>query len=267
MAVALMARTTATEGQVLPMDNISTIALSRVVAQTRALDVIAGNLANASTPGYRAGRTLFTAWLARQPGGAEPPGGGPVAYAQDQATWRDPSAGPRKITGNPLDLAIGDDTGWFTVQTPRGPRLTRAGQFQLDASGTVVDALGDPLLDASGNPLRTTPADTRLAVTADGTLASENGPIGRIGVVQPNDESKLTAEGATLAAAATPTSPLADPQIVQGAVEDSNVRPIEELNRMMQQMREFQLTTQMIQAESDRAATAIDRIVARTPQG
>ena len=68
-------------------------------------------------------------------------------------------------------------------------------------------------------------------------------------------------------AAATPTSPLADPQIVQGAVEDSNVRPIEELNRMMQQMREFQLTTQMIQAESDRAAGAIDRIVARTAQG
>ncbi len=249
------------------MDNITTVVLSRLVAQSRALDVTAANLANANTPGFRAERTLFTAWLAREPGGAVPPGEGAIAFAQDSATWHDTTAGPLRHTGNPLDLAIGNGLGWFTVQTPRGPRLTRAGQFQLDASGTVVDALGDPLLDASGNPLRTTPADTRLAVTADGTLASENGPIGRIGVVQPNDESKLTAEGATLAAAATPTSPLADPQIVQGAVEDSNVRPIEELNRMMQQMREFQLTTQMIQAESDRAATAIDRIVARTPQG
>ena len=249
------------------MDNISTIALSRVVAQTRALDVIANNLANASTPGYRAGRTLFTAWLARQPGGAEPPGGGPVAYAQDQATWRDPSAGPRKITGNPLDLAIGDDTGWFTVATPRGPRLTRDGHFQLDATGTIVDAAGNALLDSNGRPLQTGPGDTALVVTADGTLAGAGGPLGRIGVVAPDDATRLVAEGGSLFAAGTPTSQVAAPALVQGAVEDSNVQPIQELNRMMQQMREFQMTTQLIEAESTRQSTAIDKIASAVAQG
>lgn len=248
------------------MENITTIALSRVVAESRALDVIASNIANAGTPGYRAERTLFTAWLARQPGGAEPPGGGPVAFTQDQATYRDTSAGPRTFTGNPLDIAIGDPAGWLTVQTPRGPRLTRAGHFLLDASGTVVNAEGDALLDANGRPLQTAPTDTRLHITADGTLASENGPIGRIGVVKPNDETKLVAEGGTLFAANTPTSPLSDPQLVQGAVEDSNIEPIKEITRMMQQMREFQFTTQMIQAESSRQMSAIDKILT-VPQG
>ncbi len=249
------------------MENTTTVVLSRLVAQRRALEVTATNIANAATPGFRAERTLFTTWLARQQGGGVAPGEGAIAFAQDGATWRDASAGPLKHTGNPLDLALGNTLGWLTVQTPRGPRLSRAGQFQLDASGAVVDAVGDQLLDANGKPLHVTPADTRLSVAGDGTLTSENGPIGRIGVVQPDDVSKLTAEGGTLFAANTPTNPLADPQVVQGAVEESNVQPIQELNRMMQQMREFQLTTQMIQAESDRETGAIDKIVGKPAQG
>lgn len=249
------------------MDNTTTLVLSRLVAQRHALDLTATNIANVGTPGFRAVRTQFTAWLSREPGGAMPPGEGAIAYAQDGATWRDATAGSFKHTGNPLDIAITSPDGWLTVQTPRGPRLTRAGQFQLDASGTVVDAAGDPLLDVSGRPLRTTPADTELTITGDGSLASQNGPIGRIGVVRPADATRMTAEGGTVFAANTPTSPVADPQIVQGAVEQSNVGPIQELTRMMQQMRQFELTTQMIQAESDRLNGAISRILNPAAQG
>ncbi|MDA8252069.1 MAG: flagellar hook-basal body complex protein [Rhodospirillales bacterium] len=249
------------------MENISTVALSRMVAQSRALDVIATNLANADTPGFRAGRTLFTAWFARQPGGAEPPGGAPVSYVQDRATYRDTAPGALKATGNPLDLAIGDAQGWFTVNTPRGPRLTRAGQFQLDASGIVVDAEGYPLLDVNGNPLQTRPTDTHLTVTADGTLASENGPIGRIGVVMPDTERHLMAQGNSLFATTGPTTPVANPALVQGAIEQSNVQPVLEVTRMMQSLRDFQLTSQMVQEESTRQSDAINKILNHTVQG
>jgi flagellar basal-body rod protein FlgF len=248
------------------MENVVTIALSRLVAQTRDLDVIATNIANAATPGFRAERTRFAVWLAREPLGAEPPGGGPIDYAQDQATYRDATPGPRKVTGNPLDIAIGDPAGWFTVNTARGPRLTRDGRFQLDANGTVVDAAGNPVLDVNGRPLQVAPTDTRLSIAADGTISSQNGPIGRIGIVQPADPDRMTAEGGSLFAADTPTSPLATPQLMQGTIEDSNVQPIREITTMMQQLRQFQLTAEMIQAEHDREMSAIDKILVH-PQG
>jgi flagellar basal-body rod protein FlgF len=243
------------------MDNPTTIALSRLVAQSRALDVTAGNLANAGTPGFRAERVLFSDWLAREPARAEPPGGQTLAFTQDRATYRDRQPGTLQHTGNPLDLAIGGATGWFTVLPPQGPRLTRAGHFQLDATGRIVDEQGEPLLDVSGQPLQTTPTDTRLSVASDGTLSSENGQIGKIGVVQPADERRMTAEGGRLLASASPTAPVASPKLVQGAVEDSNVQPIVELNRMMNDLREFQFTTQFIQGESDRQSGAIEKIL------
>jgi flagellar basal-body rod protein FlgF len=239
------------------MENITTIALSRLVAQSRALEVQATNIANSSTPGFRAERMMFMQYLTRQPGGA------PLTYTQDGATYADRTPGPRKHTGDPLDIAVGDPLGWLTVQTPRGPRLTRAGHFQLGPDGTVVDNEGNLLLNDAGQPLLTAPTDTKLTIAADGTLSGAGGPIGRIGVVQPADATRLTAEGSHLLAAATPTTPLAAPQIVQGAIEDSNVEPIHEVSRMMQQMREFQLTSQMIQAESDRQSGAIDKIMTK----
>jgi flagellar basal-body rod protein FlgF len=245
------------------MENITTVVLSRLVAQTRALEVTASNLANANTPGFRASRTVFTDWLEREPLAGEPPGGSVVAYTQDRATYRDRAAGERRHTGNPLDLAIGNSTGWFTVMTANGPRLTRAGHFGLGPDGTIMDEEGNALLDTNGHPLRTAAGNARLTITADGTVASDTGPIGRIGVVAAEDENKLVAEGANLLRADTPTSPLRAPQIVQGAVEGSNVQPVLELNRMMNDMRSFQLTTQMLQAESDRQAGAIQKILAK----
>jgi flagellar basal-body rod protein FlgF len=243
------------------MELPTTIALSRLVAQSRALDVTAANLANANTPGFRAERMVFSDWLDREPRLAEPPGGETVAYTQDRATFRDRQPGTLTHTANPLDLALGGGAGWFTVQTPQGPRLTRAGHFQLDATGKIVDEQGDALLDTLGKPLQAAPTDTRLTVAGDGTLSSANGQIGKVGVVEPEDETKLTGEGGRLMTAASPTRQVANPRMVQGAIEDSNVQPILELNRMMTDLREFQFTTQFIQGESDRQNGAIDKIM------
>ena len=137
------------------MDNATNIALSRLVAQTRAMDVTAGNLANTTTPGYRAERMVFSDWLSRQHGGA-PSGGGTIVYTQDRATYRDRQAGQLSHTANPLDLALSGD-GYFTVLGPGGPRLTRAGHFDLGTDGTVVDEQGNALLDTSGKKLQIPP--------------------------------------------------------------------------------------------------------------
>lgn len=243
------------------MQNATTIALSRLVAQQRAMDVTATNIANAGTPGFRAERVLFSDWLVKAPPFGQPPGGRITAYTQDRATYRDMQAGSLDHTGNPLDLTLGGD-GFFTVQTPRGPRLTRAGHFQLGTNGTIVDEQGEALLDTNGQPLRTAASDTVLTVAADGTLASENGQIGKIGVVN-TDTTRLQAEGSRLYDTSVPTSPVASPQIVQGAIEESNVQPTLEVTRMMTDLREFQFVTQFVQAEADRQQNAIDRLLPR----
>jgi flagellar basal-body rod protein FlgF len=241
------------------MDNTTSIALSRMIAQQRAMDVTATNIANASTPGFRAERMLFTDWLARQPAAGQPPGTGALAYTQGYATYRDNQPGTFTHTANPLDLAIGSD-GYFTVQTPRGPRLTRAGHFDLSSTGQIVDANGNALLDTTGKPIQISTADADLTVAGDGTISSENGQIGKIGVVEAADAQKLQAEGGRLLNANTPTSQVAAPKLVQGAIEESNVQPTLELTRMMNDLREFQFVSQFIQAEADRQQGAIDKI-------
>ncbi len=240
------------------MNNAASIALSRLVAENRHLAVIANNLANTNTPGYRAGRMLFNDWLLAEPPGAAPPGGSPVAFTQDRATWRSGIPGPIHRTGNPLDLAL-KGAGYFTVATPAGPRLTRAGHFQLSANGTITDSQGHALLDASGQPIRTAGSGP-LTITADGTVSGANGPLGRIGVVVPVTANHLRAEGGTLLRATVPTRPVATPQVLQGAIEGSDVAPTRELTHMIDTERSFQMVSQFIQAEDDRQNAAIDKL-------
>lgn len=243
------------------MQNISTIALSRLVAQQHGLDVIATNIANAATPGFKAQRMLFSDWLQHEPRAAEPPGGQSVSYASDRATYREQEAGPLRHTGNPLDIALANPEGWFEVQTPRGIRLTRAGHFALSPSGGVVDENGNALLDTNGRALQTAPTDTVLTVAGDGTLSSERGQIGRISVVKAEEPEKLTAEGGRLYNPSKPPQALPGGQVIQGALEDSNVQSIPEITRMMTGLREFQFTSEIVQGENDRLNNAVDKIM------
>ena len=242
------------------MDIASSIAASRLVAQQRTLDVIANNLSNANTPGFKAERVQFSDWLARQSGGATPRGGNPIAYTQDRATWREQETGTISHTGNPLDLAL-TGQGYFTVNTAGGPRLTRDGRFELLPSGTIADTDGNPVLDTNGQPIQLAPTDTDITVAGDGTVSSQNGQIGQIGVVQPSNPMLLTAEGGTLFRSGSTTAPVASPAIEQGAVEESNVQPVLEVTRMIDGERQFEFVAQFVQAESDRQTNSIDKLL------
>ncbi len=242
------------------MNIVSSVAASRLVAQQRAMDVIAGNIANANTPGFKAERVQFSDWLSRQNGTHGTPGEPSIAYTQDRATWREQQAGTLTHTGNPFDLAVTGE-GYFTVGTPRGPRLTRDGRFGLMPSGTVADGAGNALLDTNGRPIQLAATDTQISIAADGTVSSENGQLGKIGVVRPSDPMQLAAEGNTLFRCNSPTALVASPALVQGAIEESNVQPVMETTRMMDDLRQFQFMSQFIQAEADRQQSAIDKLL------
>ena len=241
------------------MENPTYIALSRLDAQQRTMDVIAGNIANANTVGYKSERVLFSDFLVRQKNTHTAPGGEVLSFTQDRATYRDHSAGSLTQTGNPLDLALGS-SGYFSVQTPNGTRLTRSGRFGLLPDGTVADASGNALLDTSGSPIQLPAGDSRVQVAADGTISGDSGQIAKVGVVDVGDVNRLFPEGGRLFRSDITPQPASQPKIVQGAVEESNVQPITELTHMMQTERDFQFVSQFVQSEGDRQQSAIDKI-------
>jgi flagellar basal-body rod protein FlgF len=247
------------------MDSPGYIVLSRLVAQTRANAVTANNIANADTPGFRTARPVFAAVLERQRDTNLPEGGRTVAFTQDRATWRDDRPGALATTGNPLDIAISAPEGYFVVDTPRGERYTRAGRFVLDGQGQVVDQDGNTVQGTNGRPLRLGQGESRIDVLGDGTLRTENGDTGQFRIVRFDDAQRLVAEGdRLLAAPANLEARRVDrPGLVQGAVEGSNVRPITEITRMTEELREFQFVAQMAEKEGERLGSAVERILKR----
>jgi flagellar basal-body rod protein FlgF len=242
------------------MDLNSSVAASRLIAQQHAMDVTANNIANANTPGFKLQRVQFSDWLSRQSGADVPHGGTTVAFTQDRATWRDQQAGTVTRTGNTFDLALAGD-GAFTVSTPRGTRLTRDGRFGPLPDGTLADGAGNPVLDTAGQPIRLPPNATNVSVASDGTISNETGQFGKIAVLQPIDPMTVRVEGGTLLDVSGGTTPVAAPGIVQGSLEGSNVQPVLEVTRMMNDTREFQFLSQFIQLESDRQQSAIDKLL------
>ncbi len=242
------------------MDITTSLAASRLLAQQRAIEITANNVANASTPGFKTERVVFSDFVDRQAQTAAVPGVKGIVYTQDRATYREAQSGAVTQTANPFDLALGGD-GYFTVGTTSGPRLTRDGRFGPRPDGTLANGRGDAVLDVTGKPIRIPQTDTKVTIAGDGTVTTESGQIGKIGVVKPADPMKLRAEGATNFVSDSPTSQVASPGIVQGAVEESNVQPVLEVTRMMDTERQFQFVTQLVQAEGDRQQSAIDKLL------
>src|SRR4051812_11298051 len=152
------------------MENTLLVGLSRQVTLERQMDVIANNVANATTDGFKADRSLFQEYLmpaAREDNFAAGRDR-KLSHVMDRATFRDMAQGSLDQTKNPLDVAINGD-GMFAVQTPTGERYTRDGSFQIDNQGQLVTASGYPVLGNNG-PIRFQQTDKQIGISADGTV-------------------------------------------------------------------------------------------------
>src|SRR6266568_6174773 len=139
------------------------IGLSRQMALQRELDVVANNVANMNTTGYKADGAIFEEYLMPQAQAAGFQGADRrVSYVQDRATWRDFGSGPIRPTGNPLDVAI-DGDAFFVVQTPRGERYTRNGAFQINAQGELVTNTGERVV-GDGGPIQFQSTDNSISI-------------------------------------------------------------------------------------------------------
>jgi flagellar basal-body rod protein FlgF len=211
-------------GQGDPMDSGYYAASTALASRTQALDTIANNLANASTPGYRAEKNVFSSVLAA----SESASGTPLSKAINNfgilsGTTLDLSQGSLLKTGNPLDLAI-QGPSFFAIQTASGPKYTRNGSFQVSVKGLLVTTSGDPVLGAKG-PIPMLPG--AVSIGPDGTISSDGAVAGKLSLVDFPAGTQLQSEGGTYySAPANTAKPATDSTVEQGSLENSNVNPI-----------------------------------------
>ncbi len=217
------------------------IATAGAVAQTAALDATANNIANASTAGFRGDRISFQEAL----GAAQ---SADFALVNTGRTTLDSQAGAMMQTGNPLDLALESD-GMFAVDTPAGPRYTRAGNFQVDSERRIVTSDG-LLVRGTGGPITIPPDAKVVAVSPDGMITADNEEIGQLELVR-FAPTQLTREGASLfAARGTPVA--GDlPKVQSGMLESSNVNVVRGVVELIKVSRTYESLMRMIQGYHD----------------
>lgn len=239
------------------MNDASSIALSAQLTLLRQTDVIANNLANLSTTGFKGEHMLFAEYLNQASNGT------PLSYVQELGTARDPSQGSISQTGNPLDVAIQGD-GFLTVDTPLGQRFTRNGHLQLDAQGQIVTSQGYGVLSDGGSPLAIPEGSGAITIGADGSVNTAQGTVGKIGVVSFANAQALTPSANGFYSTDQTPQPAADAKIVQGALESSNVQPIVEITRLIAAQRGVEFTKSFIDAQASQTSNALDRL-GKTP--
>ncbi|BAI76427.1 flagellar basal-body rod protein (plasmid) [Azospirillum sp. B510] len=239
------------------MENQLYIGLSRQMALRRQLDVVANNVANMNTAGFRGERTLFEA--AMEAGGRKPTDR--IAFTIDRATYTDLRPGALTETGNPYDVAL-DGDGFLAVQTPDGVRYTRDGRLRRDADGTLVGPNGYPVLDDGRRPIVIPSESSKISIGSDGLLSADGTVVSRIAVFRFDTPQALKQTGDLLfdPPAGLEPRPAPDTRLVEGKTERSNVQGIVEIGRMMDLTRDYQAVTRMVDDGQDLLRSAINRL-------
>jgi flagellar basal-body rod protein FlgF len=248
------------------MENALLVGLSRQMVLERQMDVVANNVANVNTSGYKADKSLFQEYL--NTGAHEDNFIGrdrAVSYVLDSGTFKDFSQGPTEQTKNPLDVAI-DGGGFLVVQTAAGERYTRDGGLQINNQGQLVTAAGDPVLGNSG-PIVFQPTDHDVSIAADGNITVLEGlnridsVRGKLRLVSFADAQKLLKDGSNLYSAGTAAAqPDTASKIRQGFIEKSNVNSVTEMSRMIEVTRTYTQISNLLQQQSDLHKTAIQQL-------
>lgn len=240
------------------MENAQLIGLSRQVALQRQMDVVANNIANLNTSGFKAEQLLFEEF--KMPVARDrdfPMLDQRLSYTEDWATIHDMSVGTIVQTGNPLDVALNGE-GFLVVQTAAGERYTRAGSLQLDAAGQLVTLDGDTVLTEAG-PVQFAAGETDIAISPDGTISSSAGSRGRLRLVEFADPQAATREGLNLWAGGV-AQPATSTQVLQGSIEKSNVSGISEVTEMIRIQRAYESIAGLIAKQDELRRSAVQRL-------
>ncbi|MGL6182773.1 MAG: flagellar hook-basal body complex protein [Aestuariivirga sp.] len=234
------------------MDAAGYATLNRQSGLMREMAVVANNIANVSTAGFRREGVVFSEFVA---GMDEDPS---LSMAHASGRMVDLTQATLSQTGGSFDFAIQGD-GFFLIETPEGERLTRAGAFTPNAEGELVTPDGYRLLDAGGAPVFVPPGAKAIGLSQDGTLSAGGQPIAQIGLWRPADPLALRHQSGTLFDGGE-LEPVENGTVLQGMLEESNVQPVSEIARMIEVQRAYELGQKFLDAEDDRVRGVIQAL-------
>jgi flagellar basal-body rod protein FlgF len=243
------------------MENAPLVSLSRAIGLMNEMDVVANNMANLNTTGYKSEKVLFEQYM--MPAAADegmPAGDQQVVYTQDWASIHDFSGGAMRQTGNPLDVALEGD-GFLTINTPAGPQYTRNGEMHIDNNGTLVNVDGFPVA-SDGGTITFEPTETDISIAADGTVFSSAGNKGKLALASFASPQVLDRVGNNLFSVNNAGTALQDTttRVHQGSLEASNVSGVTGMSDMIRVTRAYELVSQFIQQQDQLKQAAIQRL-------
>jgi flagellar basal-body rod protein FlgF len=251
------------------MQNALLVGLSRQMSLSHELDVVANNIANIDTTGFKADRATFNEYM--MPGARDNDFAAGkdrrISFVQDRATWVDFGPGAMQRTGNPLDVAI-DGKGYFVVQTARGQRYTRNGALGINSAGQLVTSNGDQVLGTNG-PIILQPTDRDVVISPTGIVSVRDGAgtnsaqRGQLRLVSFDQDQSLQKDGASTFMAApdqTPNPAPTNTRLLQGAIEKSNVQPILEMSRMIEITRSYSDIAAILQQQGELRRNSLQQL-------
>jgi len=239
------------------MDALTTAAASGMRARMESLDMLANNMANADTSGYKTDREFYNLYVSPEAEAAEE---SPATLPVIERPWTDFSQGSLRPTGSPLDLAL-TGKGFFAVDGPSGSLFTRNGNFRVSSAGRLVTAEGYPVRAVGGGKLQVQPS-LALEVSPDGTVHQDGQALGQIEITDFSDASSVTKQGASYFRSDGAAQPASDVEVTQGKLESSNVGPAESAVRLVSVMRQFEMLQKAVTlgGQMNQSAVEIARV-------
>jgi flagellar basal body rod protein FlgG len=242
------------------MDNLSIAAVSGLRSRMISLDLLANNLANAATGGYKSDREYYGLYAADQATN-NVDGGVGTTLPTIERQWTDFSPGVLQATGNPLDIALPGE-GFFTLKGPAGPLYTRNGSLRVLPSGELGSNDGYPIQSAGGGTILVSPGKN-IAIAPDGTVQQDGQKVGQIGVVNFKSTDSLQKVGNTNFRNTDPSAaadPVSNPGILQENLEGSNVPVADAAMRLVGVMRQFEMLQKAIGISNDMDTKSIQEV-------
>jgi flagellar basal-body rod protein FlgF len=255
------------------MENMLLVGLSRQVALEHQLDMIANNVANIDTTGFKADKTVFGEYL--MPKASDETFNGRdrrVDFVEDRTSYVDMAPGAIQRTGNPTDVAI-DGNGYFVVQSANGTqRYTRNGAFQINGAGQLVTTNGDLVMGNAG-PITFQNTDHDIVISGSGiitvregnaTADSQRGTLQLASFANPQVLQKAGASTFTAPAGVVANPAPAGTAVVQGEIEKSNVNGVAEMSRLIEITRSYADIGNILSQEGDLRKNALSQL-SQTP--